>query len=80
MPLGVPNLDQITQTLDSISSSLDTDADLLKVEYNNPNLEQLDGWGVKYHSVKLGKPHYDLFIDDRSINNEAWYEKENIKI
>ena len=32
MPLGVPNLDQITQTLDSISGSLDTEADLLKVE------------------------------------------------
>ena len=46
MPLGVPNLDQITQTLDSISGSLDTEADLLKVEYNNPTLEQLDGWGL----------------------------------
>ena len=43
-------------------------------------LEQLDGWGVKYHGVKLGKPHYDIFIDDRSINNEAWYEEENIKV
>ena len=36
-------------------------------------LEQLDGWGVKYHGVKLGKPHYDLFIDDKNINSEKYF-------
>ena len=46
MALGVPNLDQITTPLDSISGSLDTDADLQKVEFNNPTLEQLDSWGL----------------------------------
>lgn len=30
--------------------------------------EQLDSWGVKYHDLKLGKPYYDVFIDDKSIN------------
>lgn len=29
---------------------------------------QLDKWGVKYHDVKVGKPYYDVFIDDKSIN------------
>ena len=43
-------------------------------------LDQLDGWGVKYHGVKLGKPAYDLFIDDRAINNEEWYKKEDLTI
>ncbi len=41
-------------------------------------LDQLDDWGVKYHSVKLGKPDYDLFIDDKGINNEEWYKIEGL--
>ena len=43
-------------------------------------LEQLNSWGVKYHALKLGKPHYDLFVDDKAINNEEWYKKEKISI
>ena len=27
---------------------------------------QLDRWGCKYHEVRIGKPHYDLWIDDKS--------------
>ena len=27
---------------------------------------QLDRWGCKYHELKVGKPHYDLWIDDKS--------------
>ena len=34
---------------------------------------QLDGWGVKYHEVRLGKPHYDVWIDDKAINSEVWF-------
>ncbi len=46
MPLGIPHLDQITSNIDEITGSLDIDADLLKVEFNNPTLEQLDSWGL----------------------------------
>ena len=28
--------------------------------------EQLDGWGCRYHDVRVGKPQYDLWIDDKS--------------
>ena len=28
--------------------------------------QQLTQWGAKHHDVKLGKPHYDLFICDKS--------------
>ena len=27
---------------------------------------QLDRWGCKYHEVRIGKPQYDLWIDDKS--------------
>lgn len=29
---------------------------------------QLIKWGVKYHKFMVGKPVYDLFIDDKTIN------------
>ena len=27
--------------------------------------EQLDKWGCKYHNLRVDKPYYDLFIDDK---------------
>ena len=35
--------------------------------------EQLDEWDVKYHDVKIGKPHYDLFICDKAINSDRFF-------
>lgn len=34
--------------------------------------EQLNSWGVKYHEIKLGKPYYDIFIDDKALNVRDW--------
>ncbi len=34
--------------------------------------KQLKEWGVKYHSLIMKKPAYDLFIDDHCINVETW--------
>ena len=28
---------------------------------------QLDGWGVRYHELWMGKPRYDIVIDDRCV-------------
>jgi len=38
--------------------------------------KQIEEWGIKYHKLILGKPEYDIVIDDKSIfYNEKWYEK-----
>ncbi len=29
--------------------------------------KQLKKWGLKYHELFLGKPSYDIFIDDKSL-------------
>ena len=42
--------------------------------------KQVDSWGVKYHELLLGKPRYDIFVDDRAINNEEWYKQNNLEI
>jgi len=36
--------------------------------------QQLKEWGVKHHEVKLGKPHYDLFICDKAINSDKFFK------
>ena len=40
--------------------------------FENLTQKQLQEWGVKYHELKLGKPMYDLFIDDKNINTADW--------
>ena len=36
--------------------------------------EQLKKWGCKFHELKMGKPAYDLFIDDKNINSEMYFK------
>jgi histidinol phosphatase-like enzyme len=31
---------------------------------------QLNDWGVKFHSLVMGKLHYDLLIDDKTVFSE----------
>ena len=40
--------------------------------------KQLNEWNVKYHDLKLDKPFYDLFIDDKAINSEDFFKKEEV--
>jgi hypothetical protein len=36
--------------------------------------EQLNSWGCKFHELKMGKPSYDLFIDDKAFNSDTYFE------
>ena len=36
-------------------------------------LNQLYVWGCKFHELRMGKPAYDLFIDDKNINSEVYF-------
>lgn len=35
---------------------------------------QLERWGCKYHSLKLGKPSYDVWIDDKSEHPASFFD------
>ena len=35
---------------------------------------QLQQWGAKYHKLMLGKPVYDIWIDDKAINSENFFD------
>lgn len=40
----------------------------------NTTYKQLNEWGCKFHELKMGKPAYDLFIDDKNINSERYFK------
>tara|TARA_B100001063_G_C16607984_1_gene474247 strand:+ start:300 stop:662 length:363 start_codon:yes stop_codon:yes gene_type:complete len=35
--------------------------------------KQLEEWGCKYHELLFGKPHADVFIDDKGVNDLDWF-------
>ena len=36
-------------------------------------LEQVNKWGISHHSLMLGKPAADFYIDDKGINDENFF-------
>jgi len=37
---------------------------------------QLDEWGCKYHNLEMGKPAFDVFIDDKAFNVKQFIDDE----
>jgi hypothetical protein len=41
---------------------------------------QLKKWKINYHFLIMGKPSYDIFIDDKNLGFESnWYKNFDIK-
>lgn len=40
------------------------------IDWRELTTKQLKEWGCKYHELRLDKPYYDIFIDDKSVNPE----------
>lgn len=38
------------------------------IDWRDATITQLKEWGVRYHELILGKPHADIYIDDKSIH------------
>ena len=43
-------------------------------DWSEVTKKQFKEFGVKYNSLKFGKPIYDLFIDDKNINSEEFFK------
>lgn len=39
-----------------------------RIDWYDLTLQQLTEWGCKFHSVSIGKPSYDVWIDDKAVN------------
>jgi hypothetical protein len=44
------------------------------INWQDVTEKQFKKWNVKYHELKFQKPIYDLFIDDKNINSETYFE------
>ncbi len=44
------------------------------IDWYNITLKQLNKWGCKYNELKMGKPVYDLFIDDKNIKSDTFFK------
>ena len=44
------------------------------ISWFNTTQKQLETWNVKYHELRMGKPAYDLFIDDRNVNSDTYFK------
>ena len=41
--------------------------------------QQIEAWGCKYHDLQVGnKPHFDVYICDKSFNSEAWFHHQKL--
>lgn len=38
---------------------------------------QLQQWGVKYSSLRLGKPAYDIWVDDKATHADLFFAKRS---
>lgn len=41
--------------------------------------KQLNDWGCKFHEVKLGKPSYDVWIDDKALNDALFFYESDLE-
>lgn len=44
------------------------------IDWTELTNKQLRQWGCKFHEVRLGKPSYDVWIDDKAINDKDFFE------
>ena len=38
-----------------------------QINWYDLTYSQLNEWGVKFHELRVDKPYYDLFIDDKTL-------------
>ena len=41
-------------------------------------VKQLENWGVKYHELFLGKPAGDVYVDDKGMHDNFFFDQINI--
>jgi len=62
----------IFQTARGMGRSNDNQKAAIELMYEFTK-KQLDGWGVKYHDLFLGKPSGDIYVDDKGVNDEDFF-------
>ena len=40
-------------------------------------VKQLNEWNVRYDSINMGKPHYDVWVDDKAFNAQDFCDENS---
>lgn len=43
------------------------------IDWTELTHKQLNDWGCKFHEVRLGKPSYDVWIDDKALSDAEFF-------
>ena len=43
------------------------------IDWSELTEQQLNQWGCKYHELRMKKPAYDVWIDDKAHNSERYF-------
>lgn len=44
------------------------------IDWTDKTHSQLAAWGCRYNEIRMNKPVYDLWIDDKAINSEEYFK------
>ena len=86
-PLAIP----IKENIEKINSLFDKGHTIVYwtargsttgIDWTNLTKKQLSEWNAKFHDIKLGKPYYDIFIDDKAVNTKTYFlgEEHDIRL
>ena len=56
------------------------DVNLIKKKFYKKTLYQLKKWGLKFHKLYMGKPSFDIFVDDKSLDFKKSWQKQLSKL
>lgn len=48
------------------------------IDWTSLTEQQLNDWDCKYHEVRFKKPNYDIWIDDKAINDVDFFSKTRV--
>lgn len=48
------------------------------INWFQTTLSQLQSWGCKFHELRMGKPAFDLFIDDKAIQCDTYFNLKDV--
>jgi len=49
------------------------------IDWRETTKDQLEEWGAKHHELHLGKPHYDVYIGDKALNDKSYFMNKDDK-
>ena len=50
------------------------------IDWTELTHQQLNKWGCKFHEVRLGKPSYDVWIDDKALSDRQFFHIADYEI